>query len=363
MPQLWDKQSSVYLRMCSDETFETYLFIVPAYDLIHSKIDEYGQEKEYFIRQCQKGTYILSKQGKEWIDIEKYGLDYLFYQRPYDPYLPDSLKSTTTVRFTKICYIPYATPEIKNTGIYPRYFFRNLYLGFMENRDGAEKNIETYRKNCGRNIQHFLNIGYPVFERCINHREECKYKRYLWTPRWTYDPIVGGSHFMEYYSQLTDFEWNDATLMVRPHPMMWDNFIKTKLINGADKTKILAEWDKRHIEVDRNESIEETFFKTDIMISDRSSVIPMFFLTGKPIIYCPFESMEYGGLFNSIYPGLYIANNWSELENHIRMLMNKKDPLLSIRKQIITDKFSCNYSATDNIVQTIKKDFYNQSIR
>ncbi len=360
MPQLWDKQSSVYSAMCSDKEFEPFLIIVPFCDIIHNRIDNYGEELNYFIEQCNNGKYILAYNGKDWIDIEKYRFDYFFYQRPYDYYLPKSLISDTTVRFTKICYIPYATPEIKNTGLYPYSFFKNLYFGFMENKDGADINNAVFRKNCKKNIQQFLNVGYPIFERCLKHKEECKYSTFLWTPRWTYDPIIGGSHFMEYYSQLTDFEWNDARLIVRPHPMMWDNFIKNKLLDEISVDKILSEWSDRHIDVDKNESIDTTFAQTDVMISDRSSVIPMFFLTRKPIIYCPMDndSSECGALFSSIIPGLYIANNWKELDHWIKMLRSRIDPLSVVRNKIIEEHFSYNYSATDNILKTLKKDFY-----
>ena len=81
----------------------------------------------------------------------------------------------------------------------------------------------------------------------------------------------------------------------------------------------------------------------------------MFFLTGKPVIYCPIEC-EYSSLFGAILPGLYLANDWSELEKYIRMLSAHEDPLLEKRQKIITEYFGSNQSATDNIVQAIKND-------
>ena len=361
VPQLWDKQSSVYSAMCRDKTFDPYLVIVPFYDIVNNEIDKYGEELDFFINRCQNGKYLLAKDGDVWVDIEKFDFDYLFYQRPYDLYMPRILKSSTTVKYTKICYIPYATPEVKNTVAYPRDFFRNLFCGFMENKDGAEKNIAKFRKNCNRNIQHFLNIGYPVFEECIKHREECKYKNFLWAPRWSYDPVIGGSHFMEYYSQLTNFEWNDANFIVRPHPLMWDNFLKTEIIDKTGIKNILTEWDRQHIKIDKNESIYETFSQIDVLISDISSVIPMFFLTGKPIIYCPKykDFCGYSSLFSSVLPGVYIANNWKELEDCIKMLMAQKDVLADVREQIAEYQFAYNNSATENIIKTIKSNFVN----
>lgn len=362
MSEIWDKQSSVYTKMCKNKLFEPWLIIVPKYDIENSSLGKYGSDKDFFISNCLNGKYLLAYNESNWVDIDFSKFDYLFYQRPYDFYLPKHLKSSNTVRFTKNCYIPYATPEIKKTGIYPSTFFRNIYLGFMEDASAAQLNTKRFKNNSKKAIQFFLSIGYPTFEKCLQINKRCDYSRFLWTPRWSYDPIAGGSHFMEYYHQLTGFNWGESEFMVRPHPMMWENFIKTGIIEQFQINNILSLWNKKRIQIDSNKSIEETFETIDVLISDKSSVIPMFFLTGKPIIYCPIEC-EYGSLFNAILPGLYIANSWEELSGYIKMLINHTDPLKTIRQKIIDEHFANNSSATENIVNVIINDFENQTGR
>ncbi len=356
MPELWDKQSSVYASMCGNNKFEPWLIIVPKYDFENSKIGEYGSEKEFFTSNCLNGKYVLAYNDNKWTEINVSDFDYLFFQRPYDHYLPQHLRSSSTVRFTKNCYIPYATSEMKNTGIYPIRFFRNLYMGFMEDSAAAKINTERFKSNCRKGIQHFLSIGYPTFEKCMQINSSCEYSRFLWTPRWSYEPLVGGSHFKEYYQQLTDYPWENSKLIVRPHPIMWENFIKTGVLEQAQVDEILSMWEKKGIHTDQNKSIEKTFGETDVMISDKSSGIPTFFLTGKPIIYCPIDC-EYGSLFSTILPGLYIANTWEELSEYIKMLSEHNDPLYSVRQKIIEENFRCNSSATENIVNEIISDF------
>ena len=356
MPELWDKQSSVYAAMCDNKSFDSWLIIVPKYDFENSKIGEYGSEKEFFISNCLNGKYVLAFNDNKWAEINVSDFDYLFFQRPYEHYLPQHLRSSSTVRYTKNCYIPYATPEIKKTGIYPVSFFRNIYMAFMEDAGAAQVNTKRFKSNCIKGIQHFLKIGYPPFEKCLQINKECNYSQFLWTPRWSYDPIAGGSHFMEYYRQLADYEWGESNLMVRPHPMMWENFVKTGVIEQYQIDDIISLWEKKRIQMDSNKSIEETFESTDVLISDKSSVIPMFFLTRKPIIYCPIEC-EYGSLFSTILPGLYIANTWKELSELIKMLLEHNDPLCSVRKKIIEEYFAYNSSATAKIVNAIINDF------
>ncbi len=356
MPELWDKQSSVYAKMCDNNKFEPWLIIVPKYDFENSKIGEYGSEKEFFVSNCLNGKYALAYNENKWAEINVSDFDYMFFQRPYDHYLPKKLRSSSTVCYTKNCYIPYATPEIKNPVIYPIYFFRNLYLGFMEDASAAQINMTRFKGNYNNDIQHFLSIGYPPFEKCLRINNKCDYSKFLWTPRWSYDPVVGGSHFMEYNQQLTDFEWKETELIIRPHPMMWENFVKTGIIDKSQVDMIFSLWKKNGVHIDQNKSIEETYENTDVLISDRSSVIPMFFLTGKPIIYCPIDC-EYGSLFSTIIPGLYIANTWEELSGYIKMLSDHNDPLYSVRKKIIEEHFLYNSSATENIINAIVDDF------
>ena len=122
--------------------------------------------------------------------------------------------------------------------------------------------------------------------------------------------------------------------------------------------ELCIKWKKLGITQDMNKDIEVTFQETDILISDNSSVIPMFFMTGKPIIYCEF-AIEYSSLFATVLPGLYIARNWDDVEKYLNQLLQHDDPLITVRQQIIEENFSMHNNATKHIVETIISDFFN----
>lgn len=351
MPELWDKQSEVYELMLHNDSFDPWLIIVPAYDNKNDRIENYGDEKEFYIKMSY-GKYILAFDKGEWHDIQNDDFDYLFYQRPYDAYLPTVLSSNHTSKYTRICYIPYATPEMKNTGIYPYGFFKNVYFGFMEDESAANYNSRRFHIEPDTR---FLNLGYPVFEKCMSLGSVCSYKKVLWTPRWSYHPIVGGSHFFEYVNKLADYPWGDAELIVRPHPMMWGNFLKEKRITEEEISVIEKKWQQHGITVDQNKEIETTFLDIDILISDRSSIIPMFFMTGKPIIYCEKPS-DYGPLFSDILPGIYVAKEWNDVKNYLSKLLDGHDEKKKIREDIIKQRFAQHRNASKSIVQCIYND-------
>lgn len=357
MPELWNKQQKVYQKMTSDKRFEVWLLIVPQYRIDLGKLDDYGSEREYFEAECRNGNvlYAVGDKNSSEIDISRF--DYVFYQRPYDWYLPEELKSNNVAGKAGICYIPYATPEMRKTVIYPQSFFRNIYIGFMEDEYASEFNTKRFKKTCSTGIQHFLNVGYPPFEACLALKEECLYKNVLWTPRWSYDPVVGGSHFVEYVDQLLEYDFGDAELCVRPHPMMWQEFIRTGKMTQKQIDDIFIAWEKHGITQDSNKDIIETFRKTDILISDNSSIIPMFFMTGKPVIYCEF-AIDFGSLFRTVMPGMYIARNWQDVKKYLDQLLAHEDPLLNVRKEIINKHFNMHDHAADHIIKTIMDDYY-----
>lgn len=352
MPQLWDKQESVYRRMADDSDFDPYLIIVPAYDFVQEKMGEYGEELAYFKGQCSDGKYIQAWRGGSWEDLIDLGFEYLFYQRPYNRCLPKKYQSNRMIKYSKTCYIPYATAETKHEIIYPESFFSDLYFGFMEDKGSADENNSKYRY---KNHRAFYNIGYPVFEKCILLNNECNYLTVLWTPRWNYDPVLGGSHFFEYNDILTNYEWGNRKLIIRPHPLMWSNFQKKGLLSSQETEVIKQQWSEKGIEVDNSPSIENMFETVDILISDRSSVIPMFFMTGKPVIYCPLKS-DYGSLFSTVLPGLYVVDNERELLETLNMLLEGKDPLKRTREGIISKEFMQHCNAAEAIVDQIKRE-------
>lgn len=352
MPEIWDKQASVYQAMVDDARFDPWLVIVPGYDLAGETVGAYGDEKTFFLEQYPDANVLLARQGDGWIDMGRYHFDYVFYQRPYNELLPKPLQSNQLIRVTKTCYIPYASTEWKDTSTYPRGFIRNMYFAFLE-----DASAESYCTSCFGESGHkqFWNIGYPCFEKCLSMKKASEYARVLWTPRWSYDPRFGGSHFVEYNDPLTDYPWGEHRLTVRPHPLMWSNFIKTGLLTEAQAADIQERWTQAGVRTDVNKDILETFDETDVLISDRSSVIPMFFLTGKPVIYCPIET-EYSWLFSAILPGLYLADSWEELNVLLDRLLRGDDPLRPVRERIIRDTFLYHDHATERIITTILRD-------
>lgn len=362
MPEIWDKLSPVYDLMKKNEVFETILLVVPAFDFNAGKLCEhYGEEKEFVNEKYPLDNIIdtIDKDGKV-IDIRKYGFDYVFYQRPYDHYLPKELQSESLVRFTKVCYVPYA---YQGAAVFIDFnknknFFRNAYFTFADSNEVQKTLLKNFKKNVGENLQKIVYVGYPVFDTYLKMPEKRDANGILWTPRWSFDPKVGGSHFADYKDAFASLrkQYPDNKIIIRPHPLMWENVIKVGLMTKTEVDGYKMKLRKENIVIDSNKMLEDTIKDSKVLITDYSSIIITYFMTGKPVIYCPFET-ELSEMYEKLLPGMYIANSWEDVEKFLGMVERGEDVLYNTRREIINKELNHLGGGTNNVVDAIINDF------
>ena len=350
MAEIWDKEEKIYELMSRDERFETFLFVCPAYDLVKKQVKR-SYDDTYFLDRYSNAIKLF--ENGSWLDIKKYDLDYVFYQRPYDTYLPDIYKSCSTVKFTKCCYVPYAFwPFMNDLCGYNKGFFRNVYFAFMESGEHC-KAIQEREKDKKR----IIYKGYPSLDG-INAETTNEFRNILWTPRWSYSDKLGGSHFFEYKEEIIELKRqnSDLSITVRPHPLAFENYIRMGMMTDSD----LLSYKQRNAEVgicfDSNKKIEDSFRTTDILITDISSIIFTFFLTEKPIIFCNTES-EMSPEMKKLLKGMYVADSWNDIYRYIQDLQNGVDPLKEIRHKL-AEKYRKEYSdSAKKIINTLIEDY------
>lgn len=358
MPEVWDKQRTVYEKMKENESIDVKLLVVPAFDFEKDIVCEYGTEREYFKSRYGDITEAVSSDGKV-IDLKACGFDYIFYQRPYDRYLPKELRSSEVVKYAKICYIPYA---YIGAGVFNNNaltgFFRNVYMGFMDSDEECQRLNKTFSGSVKKGYQQFLNLGYPVLEKFIEMPKRDTVKNVLWTPRWSYADSIGGSHFVEYKDEILslDSKFNGLNIVVRPHPLTFSNMVKEGKMTEEEVASYKKKIDESSVSLDKNKMIEDTFRDTDVLITDYSSIMVMFFLTGRPMIFCH-SNLELNTMYKKMLEGIYVAKNWSDIEKYMECIKNGNDYLKEKREEIIRTEFANIKGSTDNIIKYIIEDY------
>lgn len=367
MPQLWNKLESVYQRMLRAPQFECTILTVPD----ESIAKEHQKESLSFFDSLE-GNVIQAQTGDgKWVSLEALKPDYVFYQRPYDHYLPECYRSGVVASYARICYIPYsyACTVPVEASCYNQAFFANVYLFFAENayaRDLVYHREEAaYR--AGR--KKALYLGYPALDQIISARTERSLFwekestgtfKMLWCPRWTTDKNLGSSNFFEYKDTLPELVRNDRaySMVFRPHPMMFDNFIKTGEMTKQEAEAYLSRYQgQQELYYDKEADYYATLWRSDILVADLTTVMIEYLVTRKPIIYC-IADIEYNAFMKGILSGCYCVNSWNELKQTIEMLCAGEDPLKEKRNAAADLLIKGKEHAAEAIINELKRDFY-----
>ncbi len=138
---------------------------------------------------------------------------------------------------------------------------------------------------------------------------------------------------------------------------MFSNFLNKGIMTEKEIADYKDELMINNIELSDNFLIEDDFKETDILLTDASSVVVEFFVTGKPIIYCP-PNYELNKEFKIILEGLYIGESWEKIVKIICQLISGQDTLKKKREEIIKDNYSYVKGASKRIVEYIKNDYF-----
>ena len=351
MSEVWDKEVDIYNEMKKRDNIDVYLIVVPYSD--YDKPDKtLGYDGNYFIEHYTDVVKAVNADGSV-IDINNMAFDYIFYQRPYDHYLPKKLRSTELLKIAKCCYVPYgySGSDVFNAGNTSPKFFRNMSFVFLESDYMKRVFDKKFRNNPVYKYQHIVSMGYPNLAQYFYMPKNKYVKRILWTPRWSYDCKIGGSHFFEYKDLILKFkeEHSDIDMIFRPHPLMFDQFISKGLMAPKSADAFKEKLKQLSVIYDYDSMISSAIADADLLITDYSSIIINFFLTGKPIIYCK-ANYELNDDYSHLSEGMYVAESEEELMKYIKMLLNGEDPLEEKRSQIIESYKKIHLNSERNIV-------------
>ena len=180
--------------------------------------------------------------------------------------------------------------------------------------------------------------------------------RVMWTPRWCTNE--GNCSFFDYKDLMVKFaqKHTDIALLFRPHPQAFLNWNRTGELTEKEAQVYKSLYQQSsNMSIDDKKTYFDTIFSSDCLISDTSSFIADYFMTGKPIIYCHKVDM-FNELSKKMSEGFYWVNNWNELEEILNNLRNGIDDLKEKRLEILNDLKSYNGGSAQIILNTLKQD-------
>ena len=127
----------------------------------------------------------------------------------------------------------------------------------------------------------------------------------------------------------------------------------------AESNKMIRKYEESpNMTIDKNADYLPLFYSSDCLVTDLSSVVPEYLLTGKPIIYCK-NKKTVNNIEGKITEGFYTVHDWNELHSTINQLINGIDPLKKTREKLITEelRYDPNYCSGEKITEIIKTKF------
>lgn len=357
-PNVWGSLKSIYEECIKDDRFNVSIVAIPCkkqlpkLGLSHKVYESEGAEEFYKNFSCNVINGYDYQKGK-WFNLKKLKPDYLFFQTPYNVIRPHKYSSEIVSKYTKILYVHYAADFI-GAGILeetnPIDYMKDIYTIFLQDKS-HEKLVKEYLRSNNLNIKTVLT-GFPRYDELDslkgidsknwNLPRNKNVKRVIWTPRWTTNE--GNCNFFEYKDFLIEYakKHSNFDFIFRPHPQAFLEWNATGELPKAEAEKYKKEYsDCNNAKIDNQKEYLTTFYSSDFMITDISSIVAEYFLTGKPIIYCHKKDC-FNDFSRKISEGFYWVRNQKELEERINDLMAGNDPLAEVRKKLIKDNFYIN---------------------
>lgn len=360
----WNKLEPIYFRMKEDERFNPIIVCVPLNIQNNKLMDEYTDNDtyEYFVKHGYDVINAL-KRNRDWYNLKQLKPDYVFHSRPYNHFMPQCYTSDSIRKYALVCNVLYGANVSVNVQdiTLNREYYKNVCYYFSFDVNEKKFFDRRFALGCKLGIQKSLPYGAIGLEQMLQARNIQKNytfkKVVLWTPRWSTDSYVGGSNFFNYRNTILNLarENKDILFILRPHPLMFDNFIKTKEMTEKEVRGFKQYCNnENNIILDESKEYADKFWNSDMLITDASGMVAEYFITEKPILYChsnvQFNYVDYA---KDMIKSCYEVNNKKELTDYFYQLVSGEDVKLEDRKKCIDAYFADTQNNSTKILNTL----------
>lgn len=374
--EVFNSVRTVFEAAVANDECEVYLLPIPRCANEYKELlwDTYASVVEFCQQLC--GGKVIDTYDFEtetYYDLTELMPDYIFLNVPYTIQYPDEYSLEKLALIAKVCYVPYGY-AMPNENKYPDLYAGPFYVGLTKYISFLFADGDVSYSYCKKNRmwlsellfgKRLYNIGYPRFDTINAHEARKMENTILWLPRWTAAKQIGdgnlASHFFNYSDSLLEYinGQDYYRLVIRPHPLMFENYIEYGLMSEKDVLTYKENIEKNEkISLDEKFSYDDAFNTADVLVADYSSTLIEFFLMGKPVIYCG-KKEELSTQIAYVTKTFYYANGWDQLKKILDNLKDGIDPLKEKRRMAVKKFREGTKNAGEEILNVLIKNYVN----
>lgn len=345
--EVWNSVKSVYDAAKKCENISVYLVALPPYKQEQIMVNDYGNY-EFCCSIDSNAICAYDKSKKSYFDLEQLKPDYIFLSVPYEYEYPSCYQFKYLGEIAHLVYISYGYTMIKSkmqkVTIKPSVIQYADYI-FACNRIMYNSYLKVMMLSQLVGGKRLYNIGFPRFDLYRNlPAEKQNNKTILWLPRWTTVTQVRDgnepSSFFEVKDKILMYmkKKTKETLIIRPHPKAFENYIKDGLMSEDDVERYKDGIAKSaNVSLDKNSTYYDSLIQADILVADFTSILAEYFVMGRPILYFGDKS-KCPPIHREMYESFYCVETWEMAEEILEDLIRGNDPKKEQRKNAV-DKF------------------------
>ena len=350
-PAYWSTVKELYYLLVADSRFQVTILAIP--DISNFKVDNYDILKYFSSNSIE---YIKAKRTFRYYRIGKLKAHYIITCRPFDSCRPLRYSNDNLKKHARLCNIMYATVLARGHLLNIDYNFYHLGkydILFAETPESARL-YKLKQKEQPQTQTRIIMVGSSKFDAIFysdyHQSSSTSTQSVLYTPRWNiWD---GTSSFMQLKDLFLQFAKSNPSVefVFRPHPLMERTFQQTQSHRIAWVTFIRQIEEHGNVFIDVESDYHNAFKRATVLLSDLSSLLAEFLLTGKPVIYIKKKHIL-NSLGESISRGFYCCSNEDETLNTLSSILTGYDPKKELRDSIISDSF---FFGSQNAAQNIR---------
>lgn len=374
--EVFNSVRTVFEAAVASGECEVYLLPLPRCAIEHKELfwNTYASVVKFCHQLCGgKVIDTFDFETETYYDLTQLMPDYIFLNVPYTIQYPGVYSLEKLALIAKVCYVPYGY-AMPNENKYPDLYAGSYYVGLMKYISFLFVDGDASYSYCKKNRmwlsellfgKRLYNVGYPRFDIINAYEDQPMENTILWLPRWTSTKQIDEgnleSHFFDYSDSLLEYvDGQDYyRLIIRPHPLMFENYIKYGLMSEQDVLKYKGVMKKNEkFSLDEKPSYDDAFNTADVLVTDYSSTIIEFFLRNKPVIYCG-KREELSPKIADVTETFYYVNGWEQLKKVLDDLKDGIDPLKEKRRIAVGQFRKKTQNAGEAIFNILRKDYVN----